>query len=412
MGQLLKELLTGSTVANAFERGEKLLAAVLASRWFPERAAYIPQLEAKSDLIGWQTAIHWHGLAGILKQYHSEALAHLSPAFRDSLNKLHLHDVTQALHQFTLTKAVLTAMQEAGILAIPIKGTILSVHLYGNIGARNSNDIDVLVDPDDFERACHLMVELGYQPRFDLFGDIHTIKHVLALHKDVSFSRSDEPRIELHFRNEPDLETSLPRLSEIQGMQSFRYQGLRCLTLGPNELRNSIAQHALRSSVSRWKWGYDVVQLVSTTTNTENPFYESNTHSRAEDICLQVLAQEWNIPMKVTSHRISARLIVGAGRARRRYCTSTHGHKRFIALLKLRLLQIPATSAIYEQWKDRLCQVNTTIKIGWHPSHSNWQAFALTRLPPAGIVIVMLRSAQRLIRGLTQRSHKGTNKPQ
>ncbi|HCS28282.1 MAG TPA: hypothetical protein DIW43_12560 [Spongiibacteraceae bacterium] len=411
MGKYLRTFLKSSSIEDSFKHGEVLLAAVLASRWLPERARDLPQLEAQSDLTGWEAALKWHGVAGILKKYHSEALKQLSPRFRAVLDTLHFQLFNESLQQFALTKAILDSLQQAGITAVPLKGSVLSAQLYGDIGARSSSDIDILIDPDDFERTYRVMLELNYQPELDLYSDSRTLKYVLMLHKDVSFLRPENPVVEIHFRNEPAPETSLPRLKNINQLENFRFQGLDCSVLGPDELRHSVVQHALRSNVNRWKWGYDVLQLVSAR-EEYNPWSNSGNIllSRAEQVCLYVLAREWNLPRQnFSSHRISGQLVLSASEARRRYFTATRWHQYIPALVAVRLLHSASRAVVYDRWQDRLFQIGNTMKMGWHPSHGAWQAAVLTRLPLAGIAFGIVRNFYGFAGALIRKATKGTN---
>lgn len=58
---------------------------------------------------------------------------------------------------------VMTALNDVGISVIAMKGIYLSEWLYTEVGLRQFSDIDLLVKPEDGERALSVMREMGYQ---------------------------------------------------------------------------------------------------------------------------------------------------------------------------------------------------------------------------------------------------------
>lgn len=54
---------------------------------------------------------------------------------------------------------------EYGISVTPLKGTSLSLRLYSDLGARQCGDIDILVPPDQRQRAMQVLDDMGYRPR-------------------------------------------------------------------------------------------------------------------------------------------------------------------------------------------------------------------------------------------------------
>jgi hypothetical protein len=60
------------------------------------------------------------------------------------------------------TLMVTEALERDGIRALPLKGPLLAERLYGDVGLRPSEDVDVLVAVADLERAGRSLGELGY----------------------------------------------------------------------------------------------------------------------------------------------------------------------------------------------------------------------------------------------------------
>ncbi len=61
-------------------------------------------------------------------------------------------------------RGLLKLFKERDISAIPFKGPVLAASVYGNLGLRQSCDLDILVSERDFERAKELLICQGYQP--------------------------------------------------------------------------------------------------------------------------------------------------------------------------------------------------------------------------------------------------------
>ena len=59
-------------------------------------------------------------------------------------------------------------LDEAGIRALAVKGPVAGIALYGDVGLRPFLDLDVLVDPENRDRAIERLAARGYQPLFNL----------------------------------------------------------------------------------------------------------------------------------------------------------------------------------------------------------------------------------------------------
>jgi len=68
-----------------------------------------------------------------------------------------------ALAQAAQTIALAKLFGQEGIPAIVLKGSILALRAYGNLGLRQHGDVDLLVPPPDIDRAVDLLVRNGYE---------------------------------------------------------------------------------------------------------------------------------------------------------------------------------------------------------------------------------------------------------
>jgi hypothetical protein len=91
----------------------------------------------------------------------------------------------------------ITAMlAEAGIRSTALKGPLLGEAIYGDPGRRLSSDIDLLVAPEDLQKAVEVVRELGYGPPTDYVQECGLpLLHFVLVHE-----RGELPAVELHWR--------------------------------------------------------------------------------------------------------------------------------------------------------------------------------------------------------------------
>lgn len=153
----------------------------------------------------------------IIAQAYKQDLAELLYALLLQLNRSHGLEIPQKerLHHSFLsttaknmlilhdTEAVFSALHKAGIPAAGLKGIYLLENIYGDIGARSMNDIDILVKRSDLKGAIEVLKGLGYsQTSYFSLDDLNAdTKHVPPMQK------SGSPLLEVHWtlleENEP-----------------------------------------------------------------------------------------------------------------------------------------------------------------------------------------------------------------
>jgi len=101
----------------------------------------------------------------------------------------------QGLYQQMVTIRLIAALEQEDIRVLPLKGPFLGERLYGDIGARVSADIDLLVAEPDFSRAVDIVVGFGYRRRSQ--ASPSTPRQ--ALHQGLVHP-SGLPEVEIHWR--------------------------------------------------------------------------------------------------------------------------------------------------------------------------------------------------------------------
>ncbi len=99
------------------------------------------------------------------------------------------------LHQ-SLTLSLTQDLEAGGIPVLPVKGSLLGEAIHGDPAVRPSSDIDLLVAPQDLERAAQLVERHGYRsaavPR--------TVGGLPEIHLTLLPERVGYPPVELHWR--------------------------------------------------------------------------------------------------------------------------------------------------------------------------------------------------------------------
>ncbi|MGH7231994.1 MAG: nucleotidyltransferase family protein, partial [Nitrospiraceae bacterium] len=113
-----------------------------------------------------------HGMTPLLYRHLSGTCADMVPkAVLDQLGEAFKENLQNNL---LLTAELLTLMQmfeRQGIAAVPYKGPVLAVSVYGNLALRQFRDLDIFVHKRDALKARDLLIERGYRPEFPLIGN-------------------------------------------------------------------------------------------------------------------------------------------------------------------------------------------------------------------------------------------------
>lgn len=62
----------------------------------------------------------------------------------------------------------LELFRQENIFVIPFKGPVLAFFLFDDISMRSYGDLDLLIDPNDFPKVHHILLENGYKPEIDI----------------------------------------------------------------------------------------------------------------------------------------------------------------------------------------------------------------------------------------------------
>lgn len=161
---------------------------------------------------------------------------------------------------------LLKLFEANGIISIPLKGQVLAFSLYGDVAMRQSVDIDILVQEEDYRPAERLLLSLGYRPQYKYtFTSRHEKVHMNSINElAFTLTRDDVMvKVELHWdmiaRNFPFHQTFEGILAR---HTSVSIAGTTVATLSMEDLLLYLCAH---SSMHNWgclQWICDVAQLV------------------------------------------------------------------------------------------------------------------------------------------------------
>jgi hypothetical protein len=143
----------------------RLLLACVPARGDVERQASF--LDCISQGVDWETlldAAARHRLTSLLYWHLNSLCREKVPA--GVLERLHEHFLQNTARVLLLTarlQQILSRLNGRNIRAIPYKGPALAHSLYEEPGAREFDDLDILVERDNVQPALEVLSELGYE---------------------------------------------------------------------------------------------------------------------------------------------------------------------------------------------------------------------------------------------------------
>ena len=97
---------------------------------------------------------------------------------------------------------IVKRFEEKGIPVLPLKGPVIALQAYGNLGSRHVGDLDVMVPPERVLEAQRFLLEEGYQrahPDFELTTR-QDLSYIRNNHHFGYFSQERRIRVELRWR--------------------------------------------------------------------------------------------------------------------------------------------------------------------------------------------------------------------
>lgn len=178
----------------------------------------------------------------------------------------HVHRAARrALAQGALIARLLTLLSDSGIRVLTLKGVVLSAQLYGDPTRRSAADIDLLIDPVQFDRARALLIEAGYRPkaRGAALSPRQRTAYRYWIKDEVLIDAVNGTPIELHHRltdNPELLESDFDTLW--RDRDEVAVWGTKAATLSRSYLPLYLCAHGAVHAWDRLRWLIDLADAL------------------------------------------------------------------------------------------------------------------------------------------------------
>lgn len=232
----------------------------------------------------------------------------LSP---DITQQLKTQARVQAFHNLTLAQGltqIMDILQAQGIAAIPYKGPIAAVELYGSLGLRAFSDLDIWVTPETYLQASDCLINQGF------------IRTQEFSWESTFVNASGKISIDLHQAITP------PELSVNLDFQAMYARLLTCTLTGQQIAKLAWEDDLLVQSISWckdcWDWSArliqlcDVAQLLRTAPTIDWDYLFSQAEKSECDRMVYLtlaLAHQWldaPLPKAIREHVSENRIVV------------------------------------------------------------------------------------------------------
>ncbi len=157
--------------------------------------------------------------------------------------------------------AALKAFNQAGIPVMPLKGPILSFELYGDVGLRQSQDLDLAVIQEDIPTAQACLEKLGWVLDFTYSSLTPRQWEALLRHEyHLRFAhRRDGGTLELHWREV--LDTPDQTAARWERSRASSWNGCRMQAMSSIDSMLFLCGHGSRHAWFRAKWLGDLARI-------------------------------------------------------------------------------------------------------------------------------------------------------
>lgn len=216
--------------------------------------------------IDWQIVVSWalwHGTMPLLYRNLTTTCAQAVP--EATVTRLRASYHANARRNVLLARQLLKVMNlldSYGIQTIPLKGPVLALAVYGELGLRQFSDLDLLIRPGDVPLAHRVLSMNGYLPENCLTPEQITV------HWDYQgqylFTCPDiNTALDLHWEMVPrTLEIRLDSAELWERAEAITCGEEPVLSLATEDLLLFLSVHGSKEQWSRLKWVCDVAELI------------------------------------------------------------------------------------------------------------------------------------------------------
>ncbi len=158
--------------------------------------------------------------------------------------------------------ALVSALKDARVPVLAIKGPISAMLCYGDLGVRRYGDLDLLIRPSDLPSARRCVEARGYAPRFALTDAWQA--RLVRTQSELGFLHADGRRaVDLHWRLLPPRFSFVPDdVGPFARRASVRIGSDDVPTLGLEATLLFLLLHGIKHDWERLSWLCDVAELL------------------------------------------------------------------------------------------------------------------------------------------------------
>lgn len=158
-------------------------------------------------------------------------------------------------------------LKQNGIPVFPLKGPVLALQVYGDLGMRHAGDLDILIAPEHIGQAEHLIRQEGYRsmhPDFSLSPRQQKV-YIRQQQHFVYYRDDRQIRVELHWRGNSNPYLFPLDMDYVWERGRFvDIAGARMATLPIEDLLLYLCTHGAKHAWFRLFWLCDVAELLRT----------------------------------------------------------------------------------------------------------------------------------------------------
>jgi len=186
------------------------------------------------------------------------------PVLTSLRNRFH-RNAQQVLIKTSELVRIVKRFEKKRIPVLPLKGPVLALQLYGDLGLRHVGDLDIMVPPECVKEAENLLRQEGYRrihPGIDLSPRQHAA-YVRSCHHFGYHCQGRRIRVELHWRFGSDPSLLPLKFHEFwRDRQTVRLGGIGVATLSLEHTILFLCTHGAIHNWFRLFWLNDVARVL------------------------------------------------------------------------------------------------------------------------------------------------------
>ncbi|MBP2645632.1 MAG: hypothetical protein H6Q75_1072 [Firmicutes bacterium] len=216
------------------------------------------------ETIDWQyvlTLVRYHQSGSLVYKTLSQVPELVPQEILKALHREYKENMARSLVMTGELVKICAVLERQGIAYAVLKGIPLGYMLYGDLGYRVSGDLDILVWPEELDKAVSLLEGMEFRREDPSFLTERGRKGWLAETNHFTLHHKNGIAVELHWRLENN-ELSLP-LAYVQGsLTNVMVAGHKISVMNKEELLLFLVLHGAKHGWARVKWLTDIAAMI------------------------------------------------------------------------------------------------------------------------------------------------------